>query len=360
MTDTLLEPVSFAHGPAMKNRFMLAPLTNCQSNADGTLTDEEYHWLVKRAEGGFGLTMTCAAHVQQNGQAFPGQLGIWDDRHLAGLERLASGIRKAGSLSSVQLHHGGLRADPEIVADRYCPWNDEASGARAMSTGEVEQFIEDTIVAGVRAEKAGFDGIEVHGAHHYLYCQFVDIHNNKREDKFGGSYENRTRVIKSVLGGLRERTGPDFQIGIRLSPERHGMILKEARQLCQEIMVSGDVDYVDMSLWKAFKDPVEEDFRERPLIKWFTDLERGNARLGCAGNIYSAAEARECVDAGMDFVLLGRGAILHHDFPEKVRADADFKMIERPVTAEYLMKEGLSPKFVEYMRNWPGFVAEPA
>src|SRR5277367_3588052 len=103
MTD-LLDPISFKRGPAWKNRFMLAPLTNCQSHPDGRLSDEEFHWLTMRAKGGFALTMTCAAHVQARGQGFPGQLGIFGDLHLEGLTRLASTIKAAGSLAAVQLH----------------------------------------------------------------------------------------------------------------------------------------------------------------------------------------------------------------------------------------------------------------
>lgn len=84
----LLSELAFVRGPSMKNRFMLAPLTNTQSREDGVLTDEEFRWLTMRAEGGFGLTMTCAAHVQKIGQGFPGQLGIWSDHHIEGLTRL--------------------------------------------------------------------------------------------------------------------------------------------------------------------------------------------------------------------------------------------------------------------------------
>ncbi len=90
--DRLFEPLSFSRGPAMKNRFMLAPMTNLQSHADGVLSDEELHWLTLRAAGGFGLVMTCASHVQAIGQGFPGQLGIWSDIHMAGLTRLAAEI----------------------------------------------------------------------------------------------------------------------------------------------------------------------------------------------------------------------------------------------------------------------------
>lgn len=106
----LFEPLSFVRGPAMKNCFMLAPLTNTQSHADGRLSDEEFRWLTMRAEGGFGLTMTCAAHVQAQGQGFPGQLGFFSDAHLPGLTRLASTIRGYGSVAIAQLHHAGIRS----------------------------------------------------------------------------------------------------------------------------------------------------------------------------------------------------------------------------------------------------------
>jgi len=92
-SSTLFQPLNFAHGPAMKNRLMLAPLTNTQSHADGRMSDEEFRWLTLRAEGGFGLTMTCAAHIQRNGQGFPGQMGCWSDDHLEGLTRLATAIK---------------------------------------------------------------------------------------------------------------------------------------------------------------------------------------------------------------------------------------------------------------------------
>src|SRR5215470_14070649 len=99
----LFEPMSLAHGPAMKNRFMLAPLTNQQSHADGTLSDEEFRWLTMRAEGGFAITMTCAAHVQPSGQGFGGQLAIFGEQHLEGLTRLARTIKAKGSIASAQL-----------------------------------------------------------------------------------------------------------------------------------------------------------------------------------------------------------------------------------------------------------------
>src|SRR5690606_29609150 len=145
------------HGPAMKNRFMLSPLTNQQSHADGRLSDEERRWLTMRAEGGFGLVMTAAAHVQAQGQGFPGQLGIFSDEQLPGLTRLADDIRAAGSLSAVQLHHAGDRTPPDLAGPVSASDNPK-TGARGLTEGEVEQLIEDFILAAQRADRAGFDG----------------------------------------------------------------------------------------------------------------------------------------------------------------------------------------------------------
>ena len=354
----LADPMPLPHGAAMPNRFMLAPLTNMQSHADGTLSDDEYHWLVARAQGGFGLTMTAAAHVQQVGQGFPGQIGIWSDDHLPGLERLAAGIRAAGSLSSVQLHHAGWRSPTDLIGQQPVgPWADEATGTRAMSTGEVEQLIADFIAAAVRAERAGFDGIELHGAHHYVLCSFLDAERNHRDDRYGGSFENRTRIIYELIDGVRAATGPAFQLGLRLSPERFGITIAESRALAAGAMATGKLDYLDMSLWDVMKLPNEAEHQDKPLIGHFTDLPRHGTQLGVAGKIMSAARAQECLDLGADFVLIGRGAILHHDFPRLALADADFVSTPLPVTRAHLKAEALGPAFIDYMAtNWKNFV----
>ena len=356
MTDLLFAPLSFRHGPAMKNRFMLAPLTNLQSHADGTLSDDEFRWLTYRAQGGFGLTMTCAAHVQAVGQGFPGQLGVFSDAHLPGLTRLASAIRAAGSLSSAQLHHAGMRSPTDLVGQPVAPSDDAETGARALSTGEVEQVIEDFITAAVRAEAAGFDGVEIHGAHGYILAQFLSPETNRRTDRFGGSLENRMAPILEIIAGIRARCRPDFQLGLRLSPERFGLVLGEMIEVARTILATQDIDFLDMSLWDVDKAPNDPAFAGRSLMSCFTELPRGDVRLGVAGKITSAAGAARMLAQGADFVLLGRAAILHHDFPERVKQDPGFVQAGLPVTRAHLEAEGLGPKFVEYMSTWKGFV----
>jgi 2,4-dienoyl-CoA reductase-like NADH-dependent reductase (Old Yellow Enzyme family) len=357
----LFEPMTFARGPQMKNRFMLAPLTNCQSHADGRLSDEEFHWLTMRAKGGFGLTMTCAAHVQRQGQGFPGQLGVYGDMHLEGLTRLARAIKSESSIAVVQLHHAGMRSPAALIGEPpVCPSDNAETGARALTGNEVEQLIEDFAAAAVRAERAGFDGVELHGAHGYVLCQFLSSEINQRTDRYGGSLENRSRIIFDIIERVRARCRPDFNLGIRLSPERFGLKLHEMRAVAERLLAEGQIDYLDMSLWDVFKEPEEEKGRGRTLLSYFTDIRRFNVRLGAAGKINSGAAAHRCIAEGADFVIVGRGAILHHDFPKRVAQNADFTPVALPVTPAYLNGEGLSDTFVGYMRNWKGFVTEEA
>jgi 2,4-dienoyl-CoA reductase-like NADH-dependent reductase (Old Yellow Enzyme family) len=357
MTD-LFEPLSFAHGPAMKNRLMLAPLTNLQSHDDGRLSDDEFRWLTMRAQGGFGLTMTCAAYVQAQGRGFAGQLGIYSDIHIPGLSRLAEAIRKEGSLAVAQLHHAGIRAPAELIGTTPVgPSGDAETGARAMTAAEVEQLIEDFVAAAVRAQRSGFDGVEIHGAHGYVLAQFLSAEFNRRSDRFGGALENRWRVLFEIIGKVRTLCGPQFNIGVRLSPERFGQSLPEIRQLAQRLFREAQIDYLDLSLWDAFKEPAEEAYRGRSLMSCFTDLDRGPVRLAVAGKIKTARNAIACLQAGADMVAIGRSAILHHDFPKLVRDNPDFEPIRLPVAPAYLQKEGLGERFVDYMRTWPNFVS---
>ena len=120
-------------------------------------------------------------------------------------------------------------------------------------------------------------------------------------------------------------------------------------------MISEKIDFLDMSLWDVFKEPQEEEFKGKTLIEHFVELERGNTRLGVAGNIRTPQDATRAMEEGVDWVMIGRGAILHHNFPLLYKDNPEFTPSEIPVTADYLANEGLSKKFIDYMSNW-GFV----
>lgn len=355
----LFQPLSFKNGAVMKNRFMLAPMTNQQSHEDGRLSDEEYHWLTLRAKGGFGLTMTCASHVQAIGKGFPGQLGCFSDDHLGGLTRLASAIKAEQSLAVVQLHHAGMRSPEDVISGQaVCPSDNQETGARALTPEEVEQLKEDFVAAAQRAEKAGFDGVEIHGAHGYILCQFLSPVINQRTDQYGGSLENRARILFDIVDSIRDRCRPGFLLGVRLSPERFDLKLGEIIEVSRRLLKEGRIDFLDMSLWDSFKNPVEEAFEGRTLLSYFTELDRGDVRLGVAGKLATPQDAKRCLEDGADFVLLGRAAILQHDFPLQVSANPAFVPVRIPVTREYLHSQGLSETFVAYMSGWSGFVED--
>jgi 2,4-dienoyl-CoA reductase-like NADH-dependent reductase (Old Yellow Enzyme family) len=349
--------LSFKNGQQMSNRFMLAPLTNTQSHSDGTLSDDEYHWLTMRAEGGFGLTMTCASHVQKIGQGFPGQLGIYDDVHILGHKRLAETIKSHGSLAVAQLHHAGMRSPEDLIGQQPVSASSvEKHNTRALSLDEVHSLRDDFIRAAVRAQNAGYDGVEVHCAHGYVLTQFLSIETNKRDDEYGGSLQNRARLLFEIITGIRETCGNTFLLGVRLSPERFGMQLSEIKTLCQELVNEHDIDFLDLSLWDVFKHPHDTAYEDKTLLAHFMDLDFKDVKVTVAGKITSGSDVHSVLDAGVDFVTIGRSAILHHDFPKQVIAKPDFLPVALPVSVAHLKAEGLSDKFVEYMKGWDGFV----
>jgi 2,4-dienoyl-CoA reductase-like NADH-dependent reductase (Old Yellow Enzyme family) len=141
--------------------------------------------------------------------------------------------------------------------------------------------------------------------------------------------------------------------------ERFGLKLGEVRDVAAEVLRRAQIDYLDMSLWDVTKEPEEDEFKGRSLMSHFTELSRGNVRLGAAGRVMSAKKAASVIDAGCDFVLIGRAAILHHDFPERTRRDPNYKSPSLPVIVQHLRDEGVADPFIGYLRaSWPGFVAE--
>jgi 2,4-dienoyl-CoA reductase-like NADH-dependent reductase (Old Yellow Enzyme family) len=222
----------------------------------------------------------------------------------------------------------------------------------------VEQLRDDFIAAALRSQAAGFDGVQVHGAHGYILAQFLSSDFNRRQDRYGGSLENRARLLVEMIDGVRAACRSDFQIGVRLSPERYGQKLAEVRDVAAELLRREVIDYLDLSLWDVTKSPEDQSFGQGSLLSHFTTLARGQVRLGAAGKVMSAQAALGVIRAGCDFVSIGRAAILRHDFPQRVSRDSSYDSPPLPIQVEHLLAEGLSPPFIDYMRTWPGFLRE--
>ncbi|MEJ2114392.1 MAG: NADH:flavin oxidoreductase [Flavobacteriaceae bacterium] len=250
-----------------------------------------------------------------------------------------------------------MRSPYDVIKQKaVCPSDNEKHNARALTLDEVSELKEDFINAAIRAQECGYDGVEVHGAHGYILTQFLSASINKRKDKYGGSLENRSRLLFEIINGIRVNCGNDFLLGVRLSPERFGMQLAEIKMICQQLIDVNQVDFIDLSLWDCFKLPEEYPEDNKTLLDHLTELNYGNIKLTVAGNIRTGHDVQKVLNNGVDFVTIGRSGILHHDFPKKVIEHSDFKPIENPVSEAYLKSEGLSDVFIKYMRRWPGFV----
>ena len=190
----------------------------------------------------------------------------------------------------------------------------------------------------------------------YILTQFLSADINHRIDEYGGSIENRARILFEIVEGIRKACGPDFLIGVRLSPERFGMDLTEIKIVYERLILEGNIDFLDISLWDVFKMPEDAQYQEKSLLAHFTELERGKVKLTVAGKIRNGQDVAKVLAAGVDFVSIGRSAILHHDFAKQVMENADFEPVETPVSSAYLREEGLGEAFIEYMGRWKGFV----
>jgi 2,4-dienoyl-CoA reductase-like NADH-dependent reductase (Old Yellow Enzyme family) len=351
------EPVILGRGPAWPNRIALAPLTNTQSHADGTASSWDRDWFRLVSAGGYGMVMTCAAHVQRNGQAFPGQLGIYDAKHIPGLAQIAAIIRDAGAVSSVQLFHGGARSLGGDLGTPVAPTAHRLD-VHELSTGEVEQLGADFVRAAQRAHVAGFDGVELHGAFGWLLTQFLSPELNLRKDRYGGDLEGRSRLIFEILGGIRSATDDEFQVGLRLSMGRYGMRLSELTRLSEDLMLAGLVDYLDLAPWDVAALSSESGYVGRTIVSAFTELDRGNAVIGASGRLHTAQQARALLEAGCDFAMIGRLAVAEPGFARRLLDDPEHTAVTLPVSTQFLERTGISPPMIEHMGQYRGFLTE--
>ena len=365
--NKLFTPFTFpSSGKTMPNRIALAPMTNLQSNEDGTLGDDEYNWLLSRAKQNFGMIITCAANVSADGKGWKGELGIYDNKHLEGLTRLAEDIKQYGSLAVVQIFHGGARSPESLIGTQ--PWSASAHTmpyakvpveVRAATLEDINRVTEDFIAAAKRAEQAGFDGVELHGAHGYLLHQFLSTATNKRADEWGGSFENRSRMLRTILQQIKAVVKKDFLVGVRLSPEDkysfEGIDFDESVTLATLLAQDG-VDYIHLSPWEAAKKPEKYATGDKALITYFR-YAIPETPIIVAGKIWNRADAEQVIDLGADIAAVGMAAIAHANWPAQVKEN-NTEPSRQPFTVEHLREQGLSPAFIEYMKRWKGFVAE--
>jgi 2,4-dienoyl-CoA reductase-like NADH-dependent reductase (Old Yellow Enzyme family) len=359
----LFEPLRLRSGLTLNNRVALAAMTNFQSHADGLLADEELAWLARRADGGFGLIQTCAAYVALDGKGWPGELAIDRDECLPGLTRLAARLHDGGAACMVQIFHGGVRADPTLTNEQpwsASTWHEDGPAfvaPRVATADDIARVIRQFADAAARAEAAGFDGVEVHGAHGYLLSQFLSRTMNPRTDGWGGDLTGRARLVREVLQACRARCRPAFAIGVRLSFEdfgnARGMDLDDNLQVARWLADDG-ADFIHASLWDVARMSAKRP--EQHVLPQVREAVPRDVAIFTAGKIWSREDAHGVMARGADVVALGRSGILNPSWPRDI---ADDRPIKRPpITAGELRDGAVSPVFLDYLRKWKNLVAD--
>jgi 2,4-dienoyl-CoA reductase-like NADH-dependent reductase (Old Yellow Enzyme family) len=331
-------------------------LTNTQSHADGTLSDDELTWLVRRARDGFRFVSTCATFVSEEGHAWDGQLGIASDAHLPGLTRLASALHAHGAVSVVQLHHGGAKATIAQKAGRAIStgWPD---GARAATDADLQRVIADFAAAARRGEQAGFDGVEIHGANGYLLTQFLAPADNPRTDAWGGTLEKRARLAREVTRAVRAAVSPGFAVGVRLSPvdtfDERGLVLADSLRVGAWLVEDG-ADFLHLSLRDAAGSPPFED-AETPVARAFREVLPPDVPIFAAGGVWTREDAERAVGAGVDVVVVGRAAIGNPDWAVRL-TDRAFEPIRPPFAPAHLAAVDVGADLLAYLERFPGMV----
>ncbi|WP_201713407.1 NADPH dehydrogenase NamA [Rossellomorea arthrocnemi] len=206
MKAKLFEPYTLKN-VELKNRIVMAPMCMYSShNQDGKVENWHRTHYTSRAVGGVGLIIQEATAVTPQGRISPQDLGIWDDGHIEGLRELVDLIKDQGAKTGIQLAHAGRKAvlEGDILAPSAIPFNEEMKTPVEMTAGDIEETITAFIKGAERAKKAGFDVIEIHGAHGYLINEFLSPLSNKRRDEYGGSAENRYRFLREVIDGIQQ------------------------------------------------------------------------------------------------------------------------------------------------------------
>lgn len=205
-------------GIPVKNRVIMPPMV-CVGYAgdDGFVTRRNLDHYKERADEGAGIIVTEATCIRKDGRIIPGQLGIWSDHHIAGLSHIPEIVKGFGAVSMIQIQHSGLLTSDLVTKNTFAPSVDEKfPKAKSMTVEEIQEIRDDFIRAAVRAREAGFDGVQIHGAHGYLLNQFASSFYNQRKDEYGGSVTNRMRLACEIITGIRKVCGNNLLISYRM------------------------------------------------------------------------------------------------------------------------------------------------
>ena len=315
----LFQTYTLNNGVTIKNRLVVAPMTHFGSQADGLISDQERTFLSNRA-GDMGMFITAATLVQKDGKAFHGQPEATGEHCLDSLKETAQILQQQGAKAILQIHHGGSKAIDDLLdgLDKISASASEAEHAREATAEEVEALIASYAQAADLALRAGFDGVEIHGANTYLIQQFYSAQSNRRNDQWGGSLENRMRfplaVVDAVAAVREKHQRNDFIIGYRFSPEEageDGLTMAETGALI-DALVQKPLQYLHVSLWEFDKKIRRGGDTAQTRMQFIHERINGKLPLIGVGNLFTADDILAAFEAGWaEFIALGKTVMIN-------------------------------------------------
>ncbi len=366
----LTDKITFRHGATINNRIVQTPmLTN--SGINEMVTDTTMNYYNARSQSA-GMVIVEYTNCSINGgpsRSWPEheQLAIYDDKFIPGLTKVATALKRDGNKALIQLCHAGREAEYGVSLGRRLevpsivdyPWIKVP--LYEMTEEDVWQVVKDFGTATKRAIECGFDGVEIHGANHYLIQQFFSAFSNRRTDYWGGSVEKRMNfaieVSREVLRVAKEYGKEDFIVGYRISPEEiHGENVgytwHECQQLVEKLTSMFDFDYIHFSLLEYNSLPEYKD-SEKPVIQLMVDSVKNNTTTIVAGSIHSVEKMKDALNY-VDLVGLGRLTLIDPRIGYKIENGLE-DTINVAFNEESVKVGKLTPGMIELLANIPEF-----
>lgn len=320
------------------NRVVFPPVQTNYAKPDGNASERLIRFHETIARNNVGLSIVGATGISPTSRLGPQSLCLYNDSHVNSARKLFDAIRNAGSIPAVQLNHGGRvlsleLAGGDVVGPSPIPSPMGAATPRALTTKEVDEIIGQFVRAAEAAKTAGASLVEFHGAHSFLLNQFLSPASNQRTDKYGGSTQNRGRIVQEILRLARQRVGDDFVLGLRMSVEEYvdgGLTLHESAELIAMFVDSG-LDVIHVSAGGIDTGPrMIQEAAAGELLRLAGEIKRrvGIPVIGVGGIIKLDQAEQALRDGKADMVAIGRGLIADPELVTKSLAGREAEVNE--------------------------------
>lgn len=317
----------------LKNRITFAPTVKFDYTDDsGKATQKHIQHYTKRAAGGCGLICVEATAVTPDGRFCTTHMGLWEDSQIEGHKAIVSGCHEYGAVVIIQLNHTGYTSNPECglpIGPSELIWKGYRGDYTTveMSQSEIHKMQDSFVDVAIRAKKAGYDGVQLHGCHSYLINQFMSPASNQRTDSYGGTVENRARFGSEIITRIKQECGQDFLVSVRTSG--YDTTLEDAIAVADEYVKAG-CDYLQVSsgltsleTLPTYKDNRVSDIQS--LGVYFHEHFQGIVPVSCVGGIKDTEQARYLIEQDyVDTIDVGRAILADPEFPNAIIHDTPY------------------------------------